>query len=162
MFGDEPGDQFRLPGYRREATMRALILAVAVAVMFGPLQPAYAQGDRGCPSSAETWMGLKVCEETGDRTGYNRGDFGRRYSSKEAEIIAGLPQLDGQVYTPYTCTLYDIKPNGTADTDIEHIVAMSEAFDSGLPEDDYRAFAADMDNLTIAVPSVNRNQKGVS
>ena len=65
-------------------------------------------------------MSLRVCEETGDRSGYDRDDFGSAYSSKEDEIVASLPQIDGQVYTPYTCTLFDIEPDGTAATDIEH------------------------------------------
>ena len=114
---------------------------------------------RGCPDSTETWMGLKVCEETGDRSGYDRDDFGSPYSSLEDEIVASLPQIDGKVYTPYTCVLFDIEPNGTAATDIEHIVALAEAYDSGLAESRYRAFAGDLDNLTIADPSVNRNDK---
>ena len=50
---------------------------------------------RGCPDSTETWMSLRVCEETGDRSGYNRDDFGTAYSSKEDEIVASLPQIDG-------------------------------------------------------------------
>ena len=101
-------------------------------------------------------MSLRVCEETGDRSGYDRDDFGSAYSSKEDEIVAGLPQIDGQVYTPYTCTLFDIEPDGTAATDIEHIIALAEAYDSGLPEAEYRTFAGDLDNLTIAAPSVWR------
>ena len=55
--------------------------------------------------------------------------------------------------------LFDIEPDGTAATDIEHIVALAEAYDSGLPEAEYRTFAGDLDNLTIAAPSVNRNEK---
>ena len=113
----------------------------------------------GCPDATETWMGLRVCEETGDRSGYDRDDFGSAYSSKEDEIVASLPQIDGQVYTPYTCTLFDIEPDGTAATDIEHIIALAEAYDSGLLEAQYRTFAGDLDNLTIAAPSVNRNEK---
>ena len=113
---------------------------------------------RGCPDATETWMGLRVCEETA-RTGYDRDAFGSPYSSLEDEIVASLPQMDGQVYTPYTCMLFAIEPNGTAATDIEHIVALAEAYDSGLPEAQYRAFAGDLDNLTIADPNVNRNDK---
>ena len=37
--------------------------------------------------------------------------------------------------------------------------ALAEAYDSGLPEAEYRTFAGDLDNLTIAAPSVNRNEK---
>ena len=50
--------------------------------------------------------------------------------------------------------------NGTAATDIEHIVALAEAHNSGIAADRRRAFAADLDNLTIADPTVNRSQKG--
>ena len=44
-------------------------------------------------------------------------------------------------------------------TDIEHIVALAEAYDSGLAESQFRTFAGDIDNLTIADPTVNRSQK---
>ena len=105
-------------------------------------------------------MGLPVCEE-GIRVGYDRDDFGRAYESLEDEIIVSLPKLGAtQVYTPYTCTLYDIRSDGTADTDIDHIVALAEAYDSGLPESQFREFGGDIENLTIAQPSVNRSQKG--
>ena len=103
-------------------------------------------------------MGLPVCEES-ERVGYDRDAFGTPYSSLEDEIVDDLPKSNGQVYTPYTCTLYEIEADGTAATDIEHIVALAEAYDPGLPEAQVRTFAGDLDNLTIAVPSVNRNQK---
>ena len=103
-------------------------------------------------------MGLPVCEES-TRVGYDRDAFGSAYSSLEDEIIDGLPQSGGQVYTPYTCTLFDIQADGTAATDIEHIVSLAEAYDSGLAESQFRAFAGDIDNLTIADPTVNRSQK---
>ena len=115
-------------------------------------------GDRMCPSGAPTWMGLPVCEEV-ERTGYDRDAFGSAYSSLEDEIVTGLPKSGGQVYTPYSCKLFDIRPDGTAATDIEHIVALAEAYDSGLRESQFRTFAGDLVNLTIADPAVNRNQK---
>ena len=128
-------------------------------------RPAYARltvnepVTRGCPPSSPTWVGLPLCEEY-PRVGYDRDAFGSGYSSLEDEIIAGLPQVDSaKVYTPYTCTLFDIRVDGTAATDIEHIVALAEAYDSGLPESLFREFASDIDNLTIARPDVNRNQK---
>ena len=142
--------------------MRSGFVAGVVAVMLLSAVSAEAQNQdtlRGCPDATETWMSLRVCEETGDRSGYDRDDFGSAYSSKEDEIVASLPQIDGQVYTPYTCRLFDIEPDGTAATDIEHIIALAEAYDSGLPEAEYRTFAGDLDNLTIAAPSVNRNEK---
>ena len=86
--------------------MRSGFVAGVVAVMLLSAVSAEAQNQdtlRGCPDSSETWMSLRVCEETGDRSGYDRDDFGSAYSSKEDEIVASLPQIDGQVYTPYTC-----------------------------------------------------------
>ena len=47
-------------------------------------------------------------------------------------------------------------------TDIEHIVPTSEAHDSGLCAEASSVklqFAQDLDNLTLASPSVNRHQK---
>ena len=69
------------------------------------------------------------------------------------------PKSSGQVYTPYTCKLFDIRADGTAATDIEHIVALAEAYDSGLAESQFRTFAGDLANLTLADPDVNRSQK---
>ena len=123
-----------------------------------PPPPPPSTSSRECPAGSATWMGLPVCEE-GARVGYNRDAFGSAYSSLEDEIIGDLPKSGGQVYTPYTCTLFAIRADGTADTDIEHIVALAEAYDSGLAESQFRIFAGDLDNLTIADPTVNRTQK---
>ena len=120
--------------------------------------PPPTSNERKCPDGSPTWMGLPVCEE-GGREGYDRDEFGSAYSSLEDEIIDALPKSDGQVYTPYTCTLFEIRADGTAATDIEHIVALAEAYDSGLAESQFRTFAGDIDNLTIADPTVNRHQK---
>ena len=123
-----------------------------------PVRVAPPTGNRMCPSGSPTWMGLPVCEEV-ERTGYDRNAFGSAYSSLEDEIIEGLPKSGGQVYTPYTCKLFDIRADGTAATDIEHIVALAEAYDSGLRESQFRTFAGDLVNLTIADPTVNRHEK---
>ena len=123
-----------------------------------PVRVTPPSGDRMCPSGSPTWMGLPVCEEV-ERTGYDRDAFGSAYSSLEDEIIEGLPKSGGQVYTPYSCKLFDIRADGTAATDIEHIVALAEAYDSGLGESQFRAFAGDLVNLTIADPTVNRHEK---
>ncbi len=115
----------------------------------------------GCPADAETWRGLQVCEEQ-SRDGYDRDAFGSAYSSLEDEIINMLPatmKAGGQVYTPYSCLPFDIRADGTAATDIEHIVALAEAHDSRIADDQRRAIAADLDNLTIADPTVNRSEK---
>ena len=116
----------------------------------------------GCSADAETWRGLRVCTER-PRDGYDRDAFGTGYSTLEDEIIAALPPTmkeNGQVYTPYSCISFDITPSGTAATDIEHIVALAEAHDSGIDDDRRRGIASDLDNLTIADPTVNRSQKG--
>ena len=115
----------------------------------------------GCPPDAETWRGLKVCAER-SREGYDRDDYGSGYSSLEDDIIAALPatmKKSGQVYTPYSCIAFDIRADGTAATDIEHIVALAEAHDSGIADDRRRNIASDLDNLTIADPTVNRSAK---
>ena len=38
-------------------------------------------------------------------------------------------------------------------------MALAEAYDSGLPSSRYREFGGDIDNLTVATPSVNRKDK---
>ena len=48
------------------------------------------------------------------------------------------------------------------ESDIEHVVALSEAHDSGLCAADAatrQRFAGDVDNLTLAAPDLNRNEK---
>ena len=98
------------------------------------------------------WRGLTVAPE--DRcSGYESDDY--HYSpSVEPRIV----DAQGGIYGPYTGTWFD----SIRETDIEHIVARSEAHDSGLcavgPET-RSEFASDLLNLTLASPSVNRHQK---
>ena len=76
--------------------------------------------------------------------------------SVEQQIVASM---GGIIYGPYTGSRFD----SASDTDIEHIVARSEAHDSGLCAADSetrRRFASDVVNLTLASPAVNRWQKG--
>ena len=66
--------------------------------------------------------------------------------------------MGGRIYGPYTGTTF----SSTGETDIEHIVAKSEAHDSGLCSANAqtrRTFSNDLLNLTLASPSVNRHQK---
>ena len=112
---------------------------------------------QACSADAETWRGLQVCDEQ-PRDGYDRAAFGSGHRSLEDEIIAALPptmKANGQVYTPYSCLAFDIMADGTAETDIEHIVALAETLDSGIADDRRRDIARDLDNLTIADPTVN-------
>ena len=100
----------------------------------------------------ETFMGLVVAPE--ERCSpYDRDDYSYPQSI-EVDIIEGL----GSVYGPYTGTCF----SDGGETDIEHIVAVSEAHDSGLCSSDAetrRAFARDLLNLTLASPTVNRTEK---
>ena len=69
-----------------------------------------------------------------------------------------VESLGGNIYGPYTGRWFE----STKETDIEHVVARSEAHDSGLCSEDMaqrRAFASDLLNLTLAAPAVNRHQK---
>ena len=70
--------------------------------------------------------------------------------------------LDRPFPSPYVAGLEFYRIKGKGGTDIEHIVATSEAHDSGLCAAQRAArlgFATDLDNLTIASPRVNRYQK---
>ncbi len=102
------------------------------------------------PASAETWRGLVVAPEHRCAP-YDRHDY--PYSqSVEARIVAAM---GGRVYDPYTGRTFADRRR----TDIEHIVAVSEAHDSGLcaaSASTRRRFASDLLNLTLAAPKVNR------
>ena len=98
--------------------------------------------------------GLAVVPEH-RRTPYERGDYPYP-QSVEARIVAGM---GGRVYGPYTGRHFASR----RETDIEHMVATSEAHDSGLCVADAgtrRRFASDLLNLTLAAPAVNRHRKG--
>ncbi len=85
---------------------------------------------------------------------YDSGEYSYP-QSVEARIVS---QLGGRVYSPYTGRTF----SSAKETDIEHIVAKSEAHDSGLcaaNEEARRVFARDLLNLTLASPAVNRYQK---
>ena len=76
--------------------------------------------------------------------------------SVEQQIVN---RMGGRIYSPYTGAYF----SSTGETDIEHIVARSEAHDSGLCAASIttrKAFARDLFNLTLASPSLNRHQKG--
>ena len=106
-------------------------------------------------SAPATWRGLVVQSEHRCAS-YDADDYPYP-QSVEAQIVANL----GGIYGPYTGRWF----GSTGDTDIEHIVARSEAHDSGLcaaDADRRRAFARDLRNLTLAAPAVNRYQKSAN
>ncbi len=98
------------------------------------------------------WRGLTIADE--DRCSpYDADDY--PYSASVEDHI--VDQLGG-IYGPYTGTWFE----SIRQTDIEHIIARSEAHDSGLCGADAATrerFAEDLLNLTLASPSVNRHQK---
>ena len=104
-------------------------------------------------ASAETWRGLTVAPEH-RCSAYNKKRDYPYPQSVERHIVREL----GAVYGPYTGTCFA----STTETDIEHIVAASEAHDSGLCARDAATrarFAVDRRNLTLASPRVNRHEK---
>ena len=104
-------------------------------------------------ASADTWRGLSVAPEHRCSTYERKQDYPYP-QSVEGDIVRGL----GAVYGPYTGTCF----RSSKETDIEHIVATSEAHDSGMCAADRatrKQFAQDLRNLTLASPEVNRHQK---
>ena len=100
----------------------------------------------------EVWRGLVVAPE--NRCAPYNSRVYRYPQSVEDLIVAKL----GGVYAPYTGRWFD----SDTETDIEHIVARSEAHDSGLCDSTSltkRKFSTDLLNLTLAGPRVNRHQK---
>ena len=136
----------RIPGnHRRLVTLAIAIAALAIAGL----------ADRaGLPAAAsqdpDMWRGLAVAPEHRCAP-YTRADYPYPRSI-EARIVAAQ---GGLIYGPYSGRSF----RTTLETDIEHIVAVSEAHDSGLcaagPET-RRRFATDLLNLTLAGPKINR------
>ena len=106
------------------------------------------------PAAADTWRGLTVAPE--DRCSpYNRDDY--PYSQSIERVI--VERLGGRIYGPYTGRHF----TSAKATDIEHIVAVSEAHDSGLCGADRATrarFSQDLLNLTLAAPEINRCDAG--
>ena len=106
-----------------------------------------------CPAgTGERWRGLVVAPEC-RCTPYDRDDYDYP-QSVEAQIAARL----GGAWSPYDGTRFE----SLTDSDIEHVVAVSEAHDSGLCAASLAVrarFARDLDNLTLATPRLNRHEK---
>ena len=118
--------------------------AIVIAV------PAIAAAGYVRAPAAETWNGLAVAPEQ-RCSPYDRGDYPYP-QSVEASIVASMA---GRVYGPYTGRHF----RSARETDLEHVVALSEAHDSGLCAAGptvRRRFASDPLNLTLAAPAVNR------
>ena len=120
------------------------------------LTPASTQPPAQPPAQpSNLWRGITIAPE--NRCSPYDSDQYRYSPSVEPRIV----EAQGGIYGPYTGTWFaSIK-----ETDIEHIVARSEAHDSGLcaaSPATWSEFASDLLNLTLASPSVNRHQKSDS
>ena len=134
--------------------IRATCLLVVSAVLFA--MPASAQ------DAPDTWRGLAVAPEHRCSPYDRKRDYPYPQSIEQA-IVRRL----GGVYGPYTDTCF----GSARETDIEHIVATSEAHDSGLcarGRATRARFASDLRNprlplrgqgLMLASPRVNRHRK---
>ena len=137
--------------HRRRTTTSLGLLAVVFLVIgaVSTIDRIPAVGELHAQTS---WRGLVVAPEQ-RCSPYDADDY-RYPQSVEDRIVAEL----GGVYGPYTGRWFASK----SDTDIEHMVARSEAHDSGLCAADLatrRRFATDPLNLTLAGPRVNRYEK---
>ncbi|MDK1289773.1 excalibur calcium-binding domain-containing protein [Pseudoalteromonas umbrosa] len=102
-------------------------------------------------ANSDTWRGL-IVEPENRCSPYDKKTQYPYSQSVEDEIVASM---GGLIYGPYTGSYFE----SDTETDIEHIIATSEAHDSGLcaaPLSVKKAFASDLLNLTLAAPRVNR------
>ncbi|MCY3594313.1 MAG: T9SS type A sorting domain-containing protein [Bacteroidota bacterium] len=87
-------------------------------------------------------------------TDYDRSE----YSSGVRDIEQQIVEKQGGMFSPYDGMCFE----SLRESDIEHIVAVSEAHSSGMcarSNEEKRSFDADLLNLTLAEPYLNRYQK---
>ena len=130
------------------AKMLALLTVLSLVAACGEEETRSEQIDAG-----EMWRGLTVAPE--DRCApYDRRDYPYNSRVLEVDLMRGL----GGVYAPYTGRCF----GDPRETDVEHVIALSEAHDSGMcggSRQEKARFAGDPLNLTLASPAVNRQEK---
>ena len=139
-----------MPRPHRKRRLQPLARTLAAALALAGFAPEGATGGDASVAAGEAWKGVAIAPERRCAP-YRRSDY-RYPPSVEARIVASM---GGRIYGPYTGRHF----RSIRQTDIEHIVALSEAHDSGLcaaGPADRRRFAADLLNLTLAAPAVNR------
>ena len=103
---------------------------------------------------SEEWKGIVVSEEHRCSGYYREKDYPYSSPSLEPKIV---DRMGGHIYGPYTGRYFQY----LEETEVEHIVAISEAHDSGLcaaAAETRKRFAKDLDNLTLADPEVNQKK----
>ena len=118
-----------------------------------------AEGDRSAPRTVPAApgkmhpiLGVPVAPEV-RHTVYDRSDYSYPASIEQRIVIR-----QGGVFSPYSMRCF----GDLGATDIEHIVANSEAHESGMgsrSREERRRYATDLDNLTLAAPRLNRYEK---
>ena len=101
----------------------------------------------------ESILGVRIAPE--ERcSSYSELDYTYPQSIESAIVT----RLDGRIYSPYTGQFFQ----DTSETEVDHIVAPSEAHDSGLcgasPET-RKSFASDLDNLALSSSRLSRDSK---
>ena len=97
--------------------------------------------------------GIVIALETRS-TPYDRSNY--PYSQNLEEKII---ERQGGIFSPYILRCFSER----GEVEIEHIVSLSEAHESGMstrPQSEMEKFASDLDNLTLASPGVNRSKGG--
>ena len=108
--------------------------------------------DNAIGNAASQWRGIEIRDEN-RCSPYDRSDY--PYPPSVEDVI--IEELGG-IYSPYTGECF----SNPQETQIEHIVALSEAHDSGLCDEDRqirREFASDPLNLTLASPALSGDKK---
>ena len=141
-------------------TFTALVILGIVA------EAALGHGD-GHEHVGDVWCGLVVAPENRCSEYDKRSDY--RYPRTIEPTIARrhgeqyTVDAEGRIATPWPSEYQEgVTFTSIRDTDIEHRVATAEAHDSGLCAASVtvrRAFARDLDNLTLAEPRLNRYAK---
>ena len=119
--------------------------ALVVGLLAGLVAPVFAQD--------QEWRGLTVAPES------RCSPYEPTHYSYPQSLEREIPAAIGVIWSPYTEQIFD----SLRETDIEHIVARSEAHDSGLCSKTNvrrRQFSQDLLNLTLADPTLNRDIKG--
>lgn len=142
--------------------MRNRVIAAVAAA------PLLALGLVAAPATAQQSLPDQVDSLTveSERTsGYDRdkfGDYDR--DALLASNFDAFPGCDGY-FSRYDGQCYEVgggtsKEEADDNVDVDHVVALKEAWDSGIANGDLEAFGGDTSNLTLLTSEVNQQEKG--